>query len=64
MSAEHADPAESVEWEAAPNRREAFKAEDRRIEGDGGVQNPDNYNKVNSPGKKYRQEDELPGSEP
>jgi len=66
VSAEHADPAERVDWESAPNDREAFKAEARRIEEDGGVQNPDNYNKINSPGKRYLRQDEVPvpGSEP
>ena len=42
-----------------PNTREAFKDEARRLERHGG---PDatgqrNYNKINSPGKKYLEED-------
>lgn len=40
------------------NEREAFKAEDRRIQGDErGVKSGDNYNEINSPGYKYRKQD-------
>jgi Novel toxin 10 len=41
----------------AANNREAFKQEARRIEADDGVGNPKNYNKINSPGVKYRLQD-------
>jgi len=51
------DPAVKKEFEPAKNDKEAFKAEARRIEKDGGVQNPSNYNKINSPGKKLLDKD-------
>ena len=45
----------------AERNRNAFKDEDRKIQDRGGVDtkspNPDLYNKINSPGKKYRQQD-------
>lgn len=41
----------------AANNREAFKDEARRIRKDGGVENPNNYNKINSPGEKYLKQD-------
>jgi RHS repeat-associated protein len=51
------DPVVSVEWTPAKNDKEAFKAENERLENDGGKNNPDNYNKRDSPGKKYKKED-------
>ncbi|MFP3385869.1 hypothetical protein R0J92_20505 [Tritonibacter sp. SIMBA_163] len=46
-----------IDWSPSENDRDAFKDEDDRIQGDGGVENPSNHNKVNSPGKKYNEED-------
>ncbi|WP_306143146.1 RHS repeat domain-containing protein [Roseibium sp. MMSF_3412] len=46
-----------VDWTRAKSDREAFKAEDRRIQNDGGIANPRNHNKINSPGRKYNNED-------
>lgn len=34
-----------------------MKDEARRIQDDGGIENPNNYNKINSPGKKYLEQD-------
>lgn len=50
------DPVVKSEHTPASNPREAFKEESRRIEADGGP-GQGNYNKINSPGKKYRQQD-------
>jgi RHS repeat-associated protein len=52
----HGDAPSSVDWEPAPSHREGFKAEARRIRADGGVKNPDNYNKINSPGERQLKE--------
>jgi RHS repeat-associated protein len=56
---EHNDPHIATDHTDAPNSREAFKDEARRLEEHGG---PDptlesNYNKIESPGKKYLEED-------
>jgi RHS repeat-associated protein len=47
----------ATDWEKAPNEREAFKAESRRVDQHGGVDSSSNYNRVESPGKRFRQED-------
>ncbi|KAA3607487.1 MAG: RHS repeat-associated core domain-containing protein [Planctomycetota bacterium] len=55
---EYDDPHTSTDWTPAANSREAFKDEARRISGDPlGAKDPRNYNKVNSPGKKYLEQD-------
>ncbi len=54
---ENEDPHTATDWTPAESRREAMKDEARRIEGDGGIESPDNYNKINSPGKRYLEED-------
>lgn len=54
---ENGDPSKKTEWKSSKNNREAFKDEAKRIKKDGGVENPNNYNKVNSPGKKYLEQD-------
>ena len=43
----------ATDWTPSSDDREAFKDEARRIQEDRGVSNPDNFNKINSPGKKY-----------
>jgi len=53
------DPLDHTDWKPANNSREAFKDEAIRIRNDGGVKNPNNYNKINSPGEKYLKEDGL-----
>jgi len=47
------DKVRDIGWTPARNRREAFIQEARRIRRDGGVRNPNNYNRINSPGEKY-----------
>lgn len=56
------DPLKSTDWTPASNTREAFKQESRRLDTDkvgnqAGHKNPNNYNKRNSPGAKYRKQD-------
>jgi len=51
------DPVVSQDFKPAANDRDAFKDEARRIREDGGIQNPNNYNKINSPGEKYLRQD-------
>lgn len=46
------DPLASQDWTPAANDKEAFKQEAERIRKNGGVTNPNNYNKRNSPGEK------------
>jgi hypothetical protein len=62
VAAENNDPHVATDWTPAPNEREAFKQESRRIDSDpGGVNSPNNYNKIESPGKQYRIDDgEIP----
>jgi RHS repeat-associated protein len=45
------------DWTPASSRREAFKDESRRLEKGGGPKSDKNYNQIDSPGTKYRQED-------
>ena len=51
------DPHTATDWTPAENSREAFKQESRRIDAQGGVDSPSNYNKVESPGRRFRVED-------
>ena len=51
------DPHKSTDWTPSKNTREAFKDEDKRIEKNGGAGSSKNYNKINSPGKKYNEQD-------
>ena len=46
-----------IDWEEAEDDREAFKQEDDKIQAYGGPKSGDNYNKINSPGKKYNEQD-------
>ncbi len=48
---------DDIDWKESSNDREAFKDEAKRMRKDGGVDNPNNYNKNNSPGEKYLEED-------
>ncbi|MEW6747664.1 MAG: hypothetical protein AB1486_33450 [Planctomycetota bacterium] len=54
---EHNDPLVKTEHEPASSNRQAFKDEHRKLEEHGGPDSPENYNKINSPGKKYTEED-------
>jgi len=57
IARETGDPHVASDHTPSANHREAFKDEARRIAEDGGVQNPNNYNKINSPGRRYLDED-------
>lgn len=47
----------SIDYKKAADRREAFKAEAKRIDDDGGVGSSTNRNRINSPGRKYTIQD-------
>jgi hypothetical protein len=47
----------ATEWKPSGNSRDAFKDESLRIDGNGGAKSEQNYNKIESPGKKYRSQD-------
>ncbi len=57
------DPLDNTDWTPAKNDRQAFKDEYKRMQTDANKQTPegykssDNYNKRQSPGKKYLEED-------
>lgn len=51
------DPVTETDWTPSENERDSFKDEDKRIQGDGGVKSDKNYNKIESPGKRYREQD-------
>ena len=53
------DPVKKTDWKPAKNDREAFKAEDKRIQKNGGPGSSKNYNKIQSPGNKYNKEDNF-----
>ncbi len=65
--ARYGDKATLYHWTGARTEREAFKQESRRLEKDGWhkkrnrsgqkVDNPNNYNKIDSPGTRYRKQD-------
>lgn len=58
MEKETGDQHVATEWRPAPTQRDAFKDESRRLDSHGGPSNPEkNYNKIESPGKKFRAED-------
>jgi RHS repeat-associated protein len=60
-SAANNDPVVSKVWTPAANRRDAFKQESRNMDANGGPGSPNNYNEIESPGKKYRVQDgEIP----
>jgi RHS repeat-associated protein len=54
---EKGDPHVATDWRRSPTERDAFKDEATRIKEGGGVESSDNYNEVNSPGKRYLDED-------
>ena len=50
------DPHVATDWTPADNNREAFKQESRRLDAEGGPSSSSNYNRIEQPGKKYRQQ--------
>lgn len=53
------DPVASQDHTTAKNSREGFKQESARLKNDGGHKNPNNYNKRDSPGTKYAEQDKV-----
>ncbi len=53
----HDDPHRSTEHTPAENNREAFMQESRRLDDEGGPGSNSNYNRIESPGKKFRAQD-------
>jgi hypothetical protein len=51
------DPHIATDWTSAENDREAFKDESRRLDEEDGPSSSSNYNRIEQPGKKYRQQD-------
>ena len=47
----------ATEFKPAANDREAFKDESRNLDSHGGADSSANHNKIESPGKKYREQD-------
>jgi RHS repeat-associated protein len=46
-----------IDWTSAENEPQAFRDEAKRLEADGGKNNPNNYNQIDSPGShKYKQD--------
>jgi RHS repeat-associated protein len=61
VAKEHNDPHKRTNFKPAVNKREAFKEESRQIDLRGGINSPRIYNRIESPGRRYRQEDgEIP----
>jgi RHS repeat-associated protein len=57
---ENNDPVKSKDYTPAKNDREGFKQEARRMQTDqGGHKSPNNYNKRDSPGTKYIEQDKV-----
>lgn len=54
---ENNDPHVATEYQPAKSNREAFKKESENLDANGGPKSPTNYNKIESPGKKYRKQD-------
>ncbi len=50
-------PESGIDWTPAENDRQAFEDEDTRINDHGGTGSAENYNKIKSPGAKYKEED-------
>jgi len=47
----------ATHWESAKSDREAFKNESKNLQNNGSAKSNNNYNKIDSPGTKYRQKD-------
>ena len=47
----------ATDWTSAKNNREAFKQESSRLDSNGGPRSENNHNKIESPGRKMREED-------
>ncbi|MGB6228967.1 MAG: polymorphic toxin-type HINT domain-containing protein, partial [Litorimonas sp.] len=58
VAAQNDDPLVRSETRIASTDRESFKQESRSLDSNGGPQSDSNYNKIESPGKRYRREDD------
>jgi hypothetical protein len=47
----------ATDWSSSSSTRDAFKDESKRIDANGGVKSPGNYDKIEPPDKRYGQED-------
>jgi RHS repeat-associated protein len=59
LAKQHNDPLAKTETQTAPNDRESFKQEARNLAAHGGPKSDSNYNKIESPGAKYIEEDKI-----
>ena len=50
----------ATEWKPAGTDRDGYKNESRSLDAHGGPKSQGNYNRIDSPGKKYRQKDREP----
>jgi hypothetical protein len=57
VEAETGDKHTATDWTPAKGSREAFKQESERLDSNGGSKSDSNHNKIESPGKKMREED-------
>ncbi|QDU90907.1 hypothetical protein Pla175_43200 [Pirellulimonas nuda] len=57
IAGQYGDQHIATDFSPAENVREAFKQESRRIDAQGGVLDPSNYNQIESPGRRFRIED-------
>ena len=57
LAKEHKDPLAKTETQSHATDRDSFKQEARNLAADGGPKSDTNYNKIESPGKKYLEED-------
>ena len=57
VAKEQNDPLVETDYEPASSDREAFKDEQQKLDQHGGAKSDKTYNKINSPGKKYIEED-------
>ncbi len=57
IAKEHNDPVVNTETRTASSDRESFKQESRSLDANGGPKSDNNYNRIESPGKRYREED-------
>jgi RHS repeat-associated protein len=60
VESETGDKHVATDWSPAKNNREAFKQESERLDSHGGARSESNYNRIESPGKKMREEDLSP----
>jgi RHS repeat-associated protein len=50
----------ATDWSPASGSRDAFRQESQRLDSHGGPKSDTNYNQIESPGKRFREEDQEP----